>query len=153
MSSASAGIIMSARRARQKGRLAYESPAADIIYEAHRTLEKLVLTQAQITGKKPLAEMFGQLVHEAKMFDPYLDDIKAFLTSTQRRVSGPAASMLAPGVIKSVTATSRYDLLSIKGTTYGEVSSSYSGADAAGSALLHGYEQRLYHSLDKIGDE
>ncbi len=132
----------------KKGRLAYESAAADIIYEAHRTLEKLVLTQFQISGKKPMAEMFGQLVHEAKMFDPYLTDIKAFLTSTQRRVTGTATIQLVPGAIKAVTATSKYDLLGVKGSTYGEVSSAYTGADAAGSALLHGYEQRIYHSLD-----
>ena len=133
----------------KKGRLAYESPAADIIYEAHRTLEKLVLSQAQISGKKPLAESFGQLVHEAKMFDPYLEDIKTFLLSTQRRVTGTCRITLATGYIKSVTAQSPFDLLGVKGSTYGEVSSAYTGADAAGSALLHGYEQRLYHSLDK----
>jgi len=46
-------------------------------------------------------------------------------------------------------AQSPFNLLEIKGTTYGEVSSAYSGADAAGSTLLHGYEQRLYHSLGK----
>jgi argininosuccinate synthase len=137
----------------KKGRLAYESPAADIIYEAHRTLEKIVLSQAQINGKKPMAEMFGQLVHEAKMFDPYLTDIKAFLKSTQRRVSGVCRIVLTRGYIKAVTAQSPYDLLAIKGSTYGEVSSAYSGADAAGSAVLHGYEQRLYHSLGDDGEE
>lgn len=131
----------------KKGRLAYESPAADIIYEAHRTLEKITLSQAQINGKKPLAEMFGQLVHEAKMFDPYLTDIKAFLTSTQRRVTGSCHIVLAQGYVKSVTAKSPYDLLAIKGSTYGEASTAYSGTDAAGSAIIHGYEQRLYHSL------
>lgn len=131
----------------KKGRLAYESPAADIIYEAHRTLEKLVLSQAQISGKKPLAESFGQLVHEAKMFDPYLADIKAFLRSTQRRVTGRCRVTVTAGYVKAATATSPFDLLAVKGTTYGEVSSAYSGADAAGSALLHGYEQRLYRSL------
>jgi argininosuccinate synthase len=131
----------------KKGRLAYESPAADIIYEAHRTLEKLVLSQAQITGKKPLAEMFGALVHEAKMFDPYLEDIKVFLESTQRRVTGECKVVLAPNLVKAVTVKSPFDLLASKGSTYGEVSSAYTGADAAGSALIHGYEQRLCYAL------
>jgi len=131
----------------KKGRLAYESPAADILYEAHRTLEKSVLSQAQITGKKPMSESFGQLVHEAKMFDPYLDDVKAFLESTQKRVTGTCKVRLAPGVIKAVTVSTPFDLLSLKDSTYGESSSAYSGADAAGAALLHGFEQKLYHSL------
>jgi argininosuccinate synthase len=131
----------------KKGRLAYESPAADIIYEAHRTLEKVTLSQAQITGKKPLAETFGAMIHEAKMFDPYLDDIRAFLQSSQRRVSGACTVRLIPHAITSVRVRSPYDLLATKGSTYGEDSSVYSGADAAGSAILHGYEQRLYHSV------
>lgn len=131
----------------KKGRLAYESPAADIIYEAHRTLEKVVLTQAQIVGKKPLAEMLGILIHEAKMFDPFLEDIQTFLESTQRRVTGWCRVQLIPNAIKAVTVTSPYDLLQVKGSVYGEVSEAYSGADAAGSARLHGYEQELYHSV------
>jgi len=131
----------------KKGRLAYESPAADILYEAHRYLEKLVLSNAQIAGKKPLAEQFGALVHEAKMFDPYLEDIKAFLTSSQRRVSGTCTLSLIPHAIKAVTAHSPYNLLAVQGSVYGEVASAYSGADAAGSTLLHGYEQFLYHGV------
>lgn len=131
----------------KKGRLAYESPAADIIYEAHRTLEKLVLTGAQVAGKKPLADTLGQMVHEAKMYDPYLDDIKAFLASTQRRVTGTCRVVLGQSHIKAVTAKSPYDLLAVKGSTYGEISSAYSGADAEGSAKLHGYEQRIWYSI------
>ncbi|NDC37564.1 MAG: argininosuccinate synthase [Proteobacteria bacterium] len=134
----------------KKGRLAYESPAADIIYEAHRTLEKIVLTQFQITGKKQVAEAFGQLVHEAKVFDPYLEDLKAFLHSSQRRVTGVCKLMLTQNAIKSVIASSPFNLLAVKGSTYGEVSDAYSGADAAGHALLHGYEQKLYHSYDAL---
>lgn len=132
----------------KKGRLAYESPAADIIYEAHRALEKITLSQAQISGKKPLAEALGMLIHEAKMFDPFVDDIKALLISSQRRVTGVCTVRLVQNAISAVTVASHYDLLTARGSTYGEVSSAYSGADAAGATLLHGYEQRLYHSFE-----
>lgn len=132
----------------KKGRLAYESPAADIIYDAHRALEKVTLSQAQISGKKQLAETLGALIHEAKMFDPFVDDIKALLTSSQRRVTGLCKVRLVQNAIASVAVSSPYDLLAARGSTYGEVSSAYSGADAAGATLLHGYEQRLYHSLE-----
>jgi argininosuccinate synthase len=131
----------------KKGRLAYESPAADIIYEAHRALEKVTLSQAQISGKKPLAETLGALIHEAKMFDPFVDDIKALLASSQRRVTGVCCVRLVQNAIASVTVSSPYDLLAARGSTYGEVSSAYTGSDAAGATLLHGYEQQLYHSL------
>ena len=131
----------------KKGRLAYESPAADIIYEAHRNLEKVTLSQAQISGKKPLAEALGAMIHEARMFDPYVEDLRSFLRSTQRRVSGSCTIRLIPNAIVSVKVNSPYNLLAAKGSTYGELSSAYSGEDAAGSALLHGYEQKLYHSI------
>lgn len=42
----------------KKGRVAYESPAADVLYEAHSTLEKLTLTQEQIFFKKSVATEF-----------------------------------------------------------------------------------------------
>lgn len=131
----------------KKGRLAYESPAADILYEAHRMLERLVMTQAQINGKKQLAEEFGRLIHEAKFFDPYIEDIKAYLQSSQRRVTGRAHVRLAQGYIPAVTVETPFDLLSAEGATYGETSSAYTGVDAAGATRLNAFEQRLYHSL------
>ncbi len=131
----------------KKGRLAYESPAADLIYAAHSTLEKHVLTQAQIAAKKPLAEELGRLIHEAKIFEPLLNDIKAFLKSSQARVTGTVTLHLVPGRITAVTVKSPFDLLEVAGATYGEVADAYSGQDAAGATRLHGFEQALYASL------
>lgn len=129
----------------KKGRLAYQSPAADIIYEAHSALEKITLTQSQIFFKKNIANEFGRLIHEAKIFDPLLDDIKVFLESTQRRVTGSCDIHLVSGHIAAVTAKSPYDLLSVGDSEYGEFSDAYTGEDAAGSALINAYEQSLYH--------
>lgn len=129
----------------KKGRLAYQSPAADIIYEAHRTLEKITLSQKQISFKKNVAEELGRLIHEAEIFDPLFNDAKAFLQSTQKRVTGTCKIHLEPGYIKAVTASSPYDLLSVGDSEYGEFSDSYTGEDAKGSAKIRAYEQVLYH--------
>lgn len=129
----------------KKGRLAYQSPAADIVYEAHRTLEKLTLTQKQIAFKKGVAEEFGRLIHEAEIFDPLFNDLKAFLESSQKRVTGSCTVHLNPGHIKAATATSPFDLLSVGDSEYGEFSDAYTGQDAAGSAKIRAYEQALYH--------
>ncbi len=131
----------------KKGRLAYESPAADVIYEAHRTLEKLTLTQSQIFFKKMIADEFGKLIHEAKFFDPLMDDLRAFLQSSQDMVSGVCTVRLLPGRIDSVAVQTEFDLLASVGSLYGEYSEAYTGADAAGSSLLHAYEQTLYQRL------
>lgn len=132
----------------KKGRVAYESPAADILYEAHRTLEKLVLSQAQISGKRSLSDEYGRLMHEAKFFDPYLEDLKAFLVSSQRRVSGSVELVLRPYRIESAVADSPFNLLHVKGAMYGETSQAYDGRDAEGATKLHGFEQFIISTFN-----
>jgi len=131
----------------KKGRIAYESPAADIIYEAHRTLEKHTLTQAQIFHKQTLSNEFGRLIHEAYFFDPLMEDLRAYLESSQKRVSGVCHISLKPGQIASVTVHSSNDLLESGGSVYGEHADFYDAKDAEGSAKLHAYEQVIYHSI------
>lgn len=134
----------------KKGRIAYESPAADILYEAHRTLEKHTLSQGQIFVKQNLANEFGRLIHEAKFFDPLLDDLRAFLTSTQARVTGECTVYLKPRVIDAVTVKADYDLLEGAGSVYGEFADFYDPRDAEGSAKLHAYEQYLHHHTKPV---
>jgi len=131
----------------KKGRIAYESPAADIIYEAHRTLEKHVMTQGQIFFKQSIANEFGKLIHEAQFFDPLLDDLRSYLASSQNHVSGEAAVYLEPHQIKAVTIDSPYDLLGGQGSVYGEYSDFYDARDAEGASKLHAYEQLLFQRL------
>ncbi len=133
----------------KKGRLAYESPAADIIYAGHHTLEKITLTQAQVSGKVSVAQEFGRLVHEAKFFDPYIEDLAAYLTNSQKRVTGTAKVYLTAGQIKAVTCDSPFNLLAAKGATYGEVSEFYDGRDAEGACKLNAFEQKIYYGLGK----
>jgi argininosuccinate synthase len=133
----------------KKGRIAYESPAADILYEAHRTLEKHTMTQAQISFKKQIGEELGRLIHEACAFDPLMADLKACLHSSQKRVSGTCTVYLKPLHIEAVTVSSPYDLLSAAGSLYGEHSDFYGARDAQGAAKLHAYEQLIYRQTGK----
>ncbi len=129
----------------KKGRLAYEAPAAEILYEAHRTLEKLVLSQSQIHTKQFIANEVGKAVHEARIFDPHVQDLYAYLTSSQRQVHGLCRVSVRQGYIESVTADSPNNLLAAKGAVYGEVSSLYSAQQAEGATRLHSIEQMICH--------
>lgn len=133
----------------KKGRVAYESPAADVLYEAHSTLEKLTLTQEQIFFKKSVGTEFGRLIHEAKFFDPLIEDLRAFLASSQSRVTGTATVHLKPGRIDAVTVNTPFDLLSASGSLYGEYADFYSAPDALGSSKINAYEQVIYHGIKK----
>ncbi|HMO19260.1 MAG TPA: argininosuccinate synthase [Oligoflexia bacterium] len=131
----------------KKGRFSYESPAADLIYEAHRALEKITLSQSQIYWKKILAEECGRLLHEARFFDPHYENLKTYLRDTQKYVTGKCNIYLEPGYISAVTVTSPYNLLNAMGSVYGEENSYYNGADAEGASRLHGYEQVIFNSV------
>lgn len=131
----------------KKGRLAYEAPAAEILYEAHRTLEKLVLSQSQIQTKQFIANEVGRAIHEARSFDPHLEDLYAYLRSSQRRVDGVCYVSLRQGYIESVTADSPNNLLAVKGAVYGEVSNLYSPQQAEGATRLHAIEQMICHTF------
>ncbi len=133
----------------KKGRVAYESPAADVLYEAHTTLEKLTLTQEQIFFKKNVGTEFGRLIHEAKFFDPLIDDLRSFLASSQKRVTGTCTVHLKPGRIDAVTVKTPYDLLTASGSLYGEYADFYTATDAIGSSKLNAYEQVIFHGVKK----
>lgn len=133
----------------KKGRIAYESPAADILYESHRTLEKHVLSQAQIFMKMHVANEFGRLIHEAHFFDPLIDDLKAYLESSQSRVSGVCTLRLKPWRIESVTVDTPNDLLQVDGSVYGEEAEYYNARDALGASRLHSYEQVLIRKSER----
>ena len=59
--------------------MAFEAPAAEVLINAHRELEKLTLTGRQIRVKETVAAVYGDLVHEGQHLDPVCRDIEALL--------------------------------------------------------------------------
>ena len=68
-----------------KGRVAFEAPAAETLLNAHRELEKLVLTGRQQRIKELVANPYGDLVHEGQLLDPVCRDIEALLLVARAR--------------------------------------------------------------------
>ncbi|MBP6444553.1 MAG: argininosuccinate synthase, partial [Gemmatimonadales bacterium] len=58
-----------------KGRIGFEAGSALILINAHRELEKLVLTKWQSFWKDQLGKFYGDRLHEGHYFDPALRDI------------------------------------------------------------------------------
>jgi len=71
-----------------KGRIGFEAGGALLLIQAHRELEKLVLTKWQVFWKDSLGRFYGDRLHEGQYFDPALRDIEAMFTSSQQRVTG-----------------------------------------------------------------
>ncbi len=123
-----------------KGRIAFEAPAAAILIDAHRELEKLVLTRLQLVHKEQLGSMYGAYLHEGLYFDPVMRDMEAFLDSTQSVVTGEVRVHLEQGRVEVHGVRSPYSLVDAKVGRYGEENTLWSNADARGFCAVYGLQ-------------
>ncbi len=119
-----------------KGRVAFEAPAAEVLLNAHRELEKLVLTPRQQRVKEGLALSYGDWVHEGQLLDPVCRDIEALLLSSQQRVSGVVHLLFRPGTMFVEGVESPYSLMSASRGVYGESAGEWTSADALGFSKI-----------------
>jgi argininosuccinate synthase len=80
-----------------KSRELYEAPAAIALIEAHRALEDLVLTKAELRTKRSLEQTWANLVYEGGWFTPLRLALDAFVDATQECVTGEVRLALRPG--------------------------------------------------------
>jgi argininosuccinate synthase len=119
-----------------KGRVAFEAPAADILLNAHRELEKLVMTPRQQRIKELVAGPYGDLVHEGQLLDPVCRDIEALLINSQERVSGDVHILLRPGSVFVEGVESPYSMMKASKGAYGEAVGEWTPTDALGFSKI-----------------
>jgi argininosuccinate synthase len=119
-----------------KGRVAFEAPAADVLLNAHRELEKLVLTGRQARIKELVAQPYGDLVHEGQHLDPVCRDIEALLVSSQARVTGDVKLLFRPGNAFVEGVSSPHSLMAASKGVYGEAAGEWSATDALGFSKI-----------------
>ena len=96
-----------------KSREVYECPAAVILLEAHKELERLVLTREENLFKESIDRKWAQLVYFGQWYEPLKKDLDAFIDRTQRMVTGRVAMELYKGnarVVGRGSPNSLYDL-------------------------------------------
>jgi len=119
-----------------KGRVAFEAPAATVLIEAHRELEKLVLSARQQRIKELVAASYGDLVHEGQNLDPVCRDIEALFAASQARVTGSVRVLLRPGSAFVEGVESEYSLMKASKGVYGESAGEWTAADARGFSKM-----------------
>ncbi|HUG71930.1 MAG TPA: argininosuccinate synthase [Steroidobacteraceae bacterium] len=119
-----------------KGRVAFEAPAAQILIDSHRELEKLVLTPRQQRIKDTVAAPYGDLVHEGQLLDPVCRDIEALLLSSQARVTGEVHVLLRPGSCFVEGVESPFSLMKASKGVYGEAVGEWTPQDALGFSKI-----------------
>lgn len=120
-----------------KSRGVYETPGGTILMEAQQQLEELVLDRATMEVKKDLGNKMAQIVYEGKWFTPLREAVEAFVTSTQKYVTGEVKFKLYKGNIIKAGTTSPYSLYSesLASFTTGDL---YDHHDAEGFITLFG---------------
>jgi argininosuccinate synthase len=131
-----------------KGRVGFEAAAPMIVLKAHHALEKHVLTKWQLSWKDQLAQFYGNWLHEGQYLDPIMRDIEAFLTNSQKHVTGDVHVQLNPYRFQVMGIESKYDLMSSKFGKYGEMNLGWTGDDVRGFSKIFGNQTMIYHQVE-----
>ena len=101
-----------------KSREVYEAPAATALHAAHRALEGVTLSKDQLRLKERIAQEYAEHVYNGLWFTALHQDLEAFVTSTQRYVSGSIRLKLFKGRCVVVGRSSQYSLYQHDLATY-----------------------------------
>ncbi len=123
--------IVENRLVGMKSRGVYETPAGTILYEAHRTLEKLTLDRSTLAFKKQVSLKYADLVYDGLWHTPLREALDAFVDSTQNVVTGKVKVQLYKGKCYTVASASEYSLYSEEFVTFG-ADEVYNQKDAEG---------------------
>jgi argininosuccinate synthase len=132
-----------------KGRVGFEAASPLIIIKAHHSLEKHVLTKWQLHHKDYLANWYGMLLHEGNYLDEVMRNIEAFLTDSQKNVTGDVWVSLHPYRFAIDGIKSKHDLMNAEFGTYGEVNKAWTADDAKGFIKISSNAAKIHQSVNK----
>jgi len=132
-----------------KSREVYECPAATILIEAHKDLEKMVLTRHEVLFKQHIDAEWAYLVYAGLWMDPLKEDLDAFINKTQERVTGEVRVKLFKGSAQVVGRSSAYSLYDIHLATY-NIDTTFNQSSSAGFIELWGLPTRVAKALKRI---
>ncbi len=133
-----------------KSREVYECPAAVVILEAHKDLEKMVMTRHQVLFKQQIDAQWSFLAYAGLWVDPLKDDLDAYINSSQGNVTGEVKLKLFKGsmiVIGRSSPNSLYD----KNLANYNIKTSFNQAYSKGFIELWGMQTRMYNHLKAAG--
>ena len=140
--------IMEDRMLGLKVRENYECPGAVLLIAAHKALEALVTTHAERAFKAQVDQQWADLAYKGLWWDPFMEDLNAFIGTVQRRVSGKVRLRLFKGGLQVVGRESDWAL-------YNEAAASFDDTEAleqsqmTGMVRTHGMESLLYARLGR----
>ncbi len=107
-----------------KSREIYESPAAVVLHQAHHALEDMTLSRDQARFKTTVSNQISEMIYNGLWFSALHQDLRAFVESSQKHVTGTVRVKLFKGTSMIVGRQSpkslyQYDLATYdKGDTF-----------------------------------
>jgi argininosuccinate synthase len=135
-----------------KSREVYECPAATVIIEAHKDLEKLVLTRHELNFKAQVEREWAWLVYSGLWLEPLRMALDRFISATQHRVTGAVRLKLFKGSTRVVGRSSEYSIYDVGLSTYGR-GSTFDQKSAVGFIELWGLQSRVAAGLNAQVEE
>lgn len=129
-----------------KSREVYEAPAAVAIIEAHKDLEKMVLTKHELAFKQIVDNQWSWLAYSGLWQDPLRTDLDKFIDATQNRVSGKVRLKMEKGSLRVVGRESKYSLYEDNLATYA-TGSTFDQSLAKGFVELWGLQSVIANSV------
>ncbi|MEM3616010.1 MAG: argininosuccinate synthase, partial [Candidatus Methanomethylicia archaeon] len=127
-----------------KSREVYEAPAATIILEAHKDLEKMTLTTQELKFKRLVDDEWTYMVYAGLWMNPLREALEAFINETQKRVCGIVKIKLYKGNIICVGRRSKYSIYNKELATY-ESWSTFNQKMAEGFIDIWGMQTIIAH--------
>ena len=131
-----------------KSRETYECPAATIILEAHKDLEKMVLTRHEVLFKQQVDAQWTFLVYAGLWMDPLRADVEAFINKTQEHVCGEVKVKLYKGGLQVVGRSSPMSLYDLNLATY-DIKTTFDQSWSSGFIELWGLQTKISNILKK----
>lgn len=102
-----------------KSREVYECPASVTLIEAHKALERLVLTRDELRLKATLDQKYAELIYDAQWSSPLRDALDAFNAKIAERLTGEVRLHLQRGRAVVTGSRSPFALYDESLATYG----------------------------------
>ena len=131
-----------------KSRGVYETPGGAILYKAHEVLETITLDKETARVKQYLSIKFADIVYNGQWFTPLREAMSAFVTETQKTVTGDVKLKLYKGNMINAGVTSPYTLYDEEVATFDE-DNVYNQADATGFINLFGLPIKVRAKLEQ----
>ena len=131
-----------------KSRGVYETPGGTLLYAAHSELEQLVLDRRTLAAKDVIAPRYADLVYEGRWWSTEREAYDAFVTATQRDVTGVVGLRIRQGAVQVAGRASEHALYDERFVTFGE-DEVYQQSDAAGFIRLFALPARVRALKDR----